>query len=176
MSNDVAIVLFADPVRDRAAQGLIGAGERLAAELHGALHAFSIDPQQYQPEDALHALSAACRELAPRAILLANDTYSQELTPRLAHRLGGSAAGDAVEITGALRVRRQVYGGKAEAIIQLKRAPAVVWLRARTFGAGQRVPEVRSLALDGKGPSRIVERTAQGPAEARLDPAHNIRI
>ncbi len=31
---------------------------------------------------------------------------------------------------GALRVSRQIYGGKAQAVIELKRTPAVVWLRA----------------------------------------------
>ena len=48
---------------------------------------------EYQPEVCLSALARLCRELTPRLILLGNDTYSQELSPRLAHRLGGSAAG-----------------------------------------------------------------------------------
>ncbi len=100
MTKDVTIVLFSDPASDRAAQGLVGAGQQLSEALGGSLHAIAIDPQQYQPEGALNALVTVCRELSPRAILLSNDTYSQEITPRLAHRLGGSAAGDGLSITG----------------------------------------------------------------------------
>src|SRR5205814_1232258 len=77
-----------------------------------------------------------CADLSPRAVLLAGDTYSQEIAPRLAYRLGGSAVGDGVEVRvegETLRVSRQVYGGKAQAVIELKRMPAVVWLRARSF-------------------------------------------
>ena len=90
----------------------------------------------YQPETYLAALTQICRDLSPRAVLLGNDTYSQELAPRLAHRLGGSAVGDAVEVRAVddvLFVGRQVYGGKAQAVIELKRRPAIVWLRARSF-------------------------------------------
>ncbi|MGZ5493248.1 MAG: hypothetical protein ACXW3E_07120, partial [Thermoanaerobaculia bacterium] len=130
MSNDVVIVVFS---RDRAAEGLAGAGERLAKETGGRVVEIAIDPAEYQIEECLAALTETCRELNPRAILLSNDTYSQEIAPRLAHRLGGSAVGDGVDITPDLRVTRQVYGGKAQAVIQLKRTPAVVWLRARSF-------------------------------------------
>ena len=59
-------------------------------------------------------------------MLLGSDSYSQELAPRLAHRLGGSAAGDAVAIAtadGNLRVTRGVYGGKAVAVLALNRSP-----------------------------------------------------
>src|ERR687885_85595 len=109
--NDVVISLFASSGFDNAAQGLTEAGRSLADRLGGRL----------------------------RAVLLANDTYSQEITPRLAHRLGGSAVGDGVEVRaegeapGVVRVVRQVYGGKAQAVIQPRRASPAVWLRARSF-------------------------------------------
>ena len=54
----------------------------------------------------------------------------QELAPRLAHRLGGSAAGDAVDVKvadGRMLVTRGVYGGKATAVIATPRSPGVVW-------------------------------------------------
>jgi electron transfer flavoprotein alpha subunit len=35
----------------------------------------------------------------------------------------------------ALRVSRQVYGGKAQATIELKRTPAVLWTRSRSFAS-----------------------------------------
>ena len=144
--NDVLICLFAAAGFDKGAQGLAGAGRRLADEAGGRLRAVVIgagaeafarevarvadavtvadqaELAEYQPETCLTALAQLCGELRPRAVLFANDTYSQEVVPRLAHRLGGSAVGDCVEVRaaegGALRVSRQVYGGKAQAVIE----------------------------------------------------------
>ncbi|HEX9162142.1 MAG TPA: electron transfer flavoprotein subunit alpha/FixB family protein [Thermoanaerobaculia bacterium] len=176
MSSDVAIVLFGNPATDRAASGLVGAGQQLAQQLGGSLHAIAVDAQTYQPESALTSIETICREMAPRAILLSNDTYSQEITPRLAHRLGGSAAGDAVAITPELRVTRQVYGGKAQAVIQLKRTPAVVWLRSRTFAPSilpLPAPRGEGARSEGEGP-RIVERSSEAQGQARLEDARVI--
>jgi electron transfer flavoprotein alpha subunit len=115
-------------------------------------------------------------------VLLANDTYSQELAPRLAHRLGGSAAGDCVEVRaegGALRVGRQVYGGKAHAILELKRSPAVVWLRARSFtpaapreAAGEVTRAALNVQTDAR--TRVVERRREAGGETRLEEARVI--
>lgn len=205
--NDVVICLFAAAGFDKAAQGLAGAGRRLADELGGRLCAVvvgagadALAPDEvarvadsvtlaeqaeladYQPETCLSALAQLCGELRPRAVLLANDTYSQELAPRLAYRLGGSAAGDCVEVRvvdGAVRVSRQVYGGKAQAILELKRAPAVVWLRARSFApAAMREGrcEVRRASLDIQPDTRtrIVERRREAGGESRLEEARVI--
>lgn len=123
-----------------------------------------------------------CREQQPRAVLLANDTYSQELTPRLAYRLGGSAVGDGVEVRadgGALLVGRQVYGGKAQAVIELKRRPAIVWLRARSFAPAAPREEAcpvthASLDIRADARTRIVERKREAGGEARLEEARVI--
>jgi electron transfer flavoprotein alpha subunit len=204
--NDVLICLFASAGFDKAAQGLAGAGRRLADELGGQLRAVVIgsgadalaqevarvaeavtvadqaELAEYQPETCLSALALLCRDIAPRAVLLANDTYSQELAPRLAHRLGGSAVGDGVEVRGGgerLRVVRQVYGGKAQAVIELKRAPAVVWLRARSFAPAEPRAEGgavtrASLDIQPGARTRIVERKREGGGEARLEEARVI--
>ena len=205
--NDVCIILFAAAGFDKAAQGLAGAGRRLADELGGSLRAVVVgeaaqsvaqeaarvadevtvadQPElaEYQPETCLTALAALCGEMRPRAVLLGNDTYSQELAPRLAHRLGGSAAGDCVEVRttegGAVRVSRQVYGGKAQAVLELKRGPAVVWLRARSFTpAAERaeVGKVTRAALDVRPDTRtrVVERRREASGEARLEEARVI--
>jgi electron transfer flavoprotein alpha subunit len=172
--SDVAIVLFAED--DRAAQGLEGAGHRLAAQLGGALRAIVIDPSDYQPESCLAALVDACRDVS--AVLFSNDTYSQELAPRLAHRLGGSCCGDGVElqvVDGRVRVTRQVYGGKAQAVIELKRSPAIVWLRARALECGNGVAALR-VELKAATPSphsKVVERHSQ-KQESRLEDARVI--
>lgn len=198
--NDVVICVFASGGFDKAAQGLAGAGRRLADSLGSQLravllgsgaHALAgelvrvvdtvviLDQGEYEPETCLSALTHLCGELSPRAVLLANDTYSQEIAPRLAHRLGGSAVGDGVEVHfdgAALRVSRQVYGGKAQAVIELKRKPAVVWLRARSFSPANpraEAGEIRQAVLDipADTRTRIIERKQEAHGEARLEEA-----
>jgi electron transfer flavoprotein alpha subunit len=206
MSN-VVICLFSAAGYDRAAQGVVGAGRRLADALGGRLQAITIgahDPElnvkaaavadavisadqdelkEYQPELCLNALTQLCREFAPSVVLLGNDTYSQEIAPRLAHRLGGSAAGDAIELhaqDGAIRVKRSVYGGKAVATIELKRSPAVVCLRARAFepvsAGSSSIATVRQtrLSLQADERTRIIERKSESSGEARLEDARII--
>jgi electron transfer flavoprotein alpha subunit len=201
--NDVVICVFASGGFDKAAQGLVGAGRRLADSLGSRLHAVLlgsaaltvadefarvvdtvviVDQAEYEPETCLSALTRLCVELLPRAVLLANDTYSQEITPRLAHRLGGSAVGDGVEVHidgEALCVSRQVYGGKARAVIELKRKPAVVWLRARSFSSANprsEAGEIRQAVLDlpADTRTRIIERKREASGEARLEEARVI--
>ncbi len=145
---------------DRAAEGLLGAGQRLAKQLdvqHVVLIAGNVDEtvaqhvadradsvviaqhadlNDYQPELCLATFHAACVDLNPQVILLGTDTYSQELAPRLAHRLGGCSIGDvrSMEVVDKiLRVTRSVYGGKASAVYAMRWSPAVVWLRAHVF-------------------------------------------
>ncbi|HVG34360.1 MAG TPA: electron transfer flavoprotein subunit alpha/FixB family protein [Pyrinomonadaceae bacterium] len=204
--NDVVICLFASAGFDKAAQGLAGAGRRLAAELGCQLHAVIVgagaealaaevsrvadtttiadqaELTEYQPETCLTTLAALCGELQPRAVLFANDTYSQEITPRLAYRLGGSAVGDGVEVRvlgETLLVSRQVYGGKAQALLELKRTPAVVWLRARSFApaapraeAGDVKRAELSILADTR--TRILERKREEGGESRLEEARVI--
>jgi electron transfer flavoprotein alpha subunit len=203
--NDVVSFFFSS-VFDKAAQGLSGEGRRLADKLGGRLHAVVLgegtatvstdlariadtvtlaDQQEltnYQPETYLAALVQICKGHAPRAVLLGNDTYSQELTPRLAHRLGGSAVGDVVEVRAVddvLFVGRQVYGGKAQAVIELNRKPAIVWLRARSFApaaARDSQAEVRpvKLTIDTDTRTRILERKLEEPGEVKLEEARVI--
>jgi electron transfer flavoprotein alpha subunit len=204
--NDVVICLL-NPAGfanlDRAAQGLAGAGRRLAEELGSQLKAIVLSPHspaiaqelaqvvdkvivvdqgEYQPETALSALTTACSQLSPGAVLFGNDTYSQEVTPRLAYRLGGAAVGDVIDITiheKALRVSRQVYGGKAQATIELKRTPAVLWTRSRSFAPANRLSEpgdITQLSLDiaVDTRTRIVERKRESQSEQRLEEARVI--
>jgi len=169
---------------DRAAQGLLGTGRRLADGLQGKLRAVVLGPVEeslitaaqtvadtvvviedellgeYNCENVLSALTAVCQRLSPQAVLLGNDTYGQELAPRLAHRLEGSAAGDAVDVavsSGQLSVTRGVYGGKATAVIALGRTPGVVWVRARAMSPAEaRAPgEVERVRLGLEPDSRV---------------------
>jgi electron transfer flavoprotein alpha subunit len=191
---------------DRAAQGVLGAGRRLADSLGGKLRAVIVGPAdgallagsqavadtviaadhpllaQYNPETYLAALTSVIKPLVPQAVLLGNDTYSQEIAARLAHRLGGSAAGDAVAVHaegGKLRVTRGVYGGKATAVIELEKAPGVVWVRARAIepadAAGRSAGEVQTATLDLAEPKvKVVERHEEAKSGARLEDAQLI--
>ena len=163
--SDVVMVIFG---MDKSAQGLAGAAQRLG----GSMRAVAVD--DYQPEECLNALVESCR--GARVVLFSNDTYSQELAPRLAHRLGGSCVGDGVDVQladGALRVTRQVYGGKAQAVIALKRAPFVAWLRARSFVPAE-IPAVERLQIANAAQrTRIVERRTE-QSDARLEDARVI--
>jgi electron transfer flavoprotein alpha subunit len=201
----VVICLFGKNGFDRAAQGVAGAGRRLADELGAKLQAVIIgaaeaamieaakavvdgvtladqaELSEYQPEAYLSAAAQLCQSLAPNAVLLANDTYSQEMAARLAYRLGGSAAGDVIAIAvqdGKVRARRSVYGGKAEAVIQLNRTPAVLWIRARAFDpapARAAVAEVNQASVTlAEARTRIVERKNEAAGEARLEDAQLI--
>jgi electron transfer flavoprotein alpha subunit len=203
--SDVVCCLWGRNGLDRAAQGILGAGRRLADSLGGKLRAVVIGPAddalrsaltadsiavadhpllaEYHPETWLDALSSICKSLAPRAVLLGNDTYGQELTARLAHRLGGSAAGDAVEVTAdgdRIAVQRGVYGGKATAKIALLRSPAVVWVRARAMApadaAGRSAPDVQKLELDLKPDARVTaeSRHVEAKQGVRLEDARLI--
>lgn len=167
--SDIVLVLF-ESASARASQGLAGA----AAQLGDNIRAITVDANAYQIEGALTALVDACRGAS--IVLFSNDTYSQELAPRLAHRLGGACVGDGTDIRivdGNVRVTRQVYGGKAQAILELKRSPAVVWLRARSFTPAT-IDNITSLAIAEAGNTRIVERRKSEQSEARLEDARVI--
>jgi electron transfer flavoprotein alpha subunit len=156
---------------------------RVASVADAVVTADQRELAQYQPESYLDAVTQICREIGPRAVLFGNETYSQELTPRLAHRLGGAAAGDCLDLLlqdGAIRVKRSVYGGKAVATIELKRSPAVLWLRARAFEpvatASSSVTTVRQtrLNLQADDRTRIIERKSEAGGQARLEDARVI--
>ena len=143
-----------------ASAGLLGAGQRLAAQTGGehvaitcgasgsdfsthlsqfasrVLSADSAELSAGQPEAWLNLISSISAAEKPAAVLLANDILSQEIAPRLAHRLGGSSIGDAQSVTageGTISVTRSVYGGKAVAEVELTSSPAVVWVRAQAM-------------------------------------------
>jgi electron transfer flavoprotein alpha subunit len=193
MSNDVIICLFASTGYDRVAQGVAGAGRGLAAQLGGSLKALIVGPPddemkngvaavadsvtaaddprlaEYQPELYLAALEQMCQAAAPAAVLLGSDVPSLELTARLAARLGGSPMSDGTALSaenGSIRVTRSAYGGKAEAVFELKRSPAVVWVRARGFEpaeatGAQATVETASVELPDAPATEIVDRVVE---------------
>lgn len=164
MAHEVVICLSSSAGWERAAQGLAGAGRELASRLGVSLHSVVVGPAdeemksaiadvadsvtvvdqpelvEYQPEPYLASLYQVCAPLEPAAVLFNGDIAGVELTARLAARLGGSPMSDATAldvVDGSIRATRSAYGGKAEAVFDLKRSPAVIWLRARAFDPAQ---------------------------------------
>ena len=202
----VLICLFGKSGYDRAAAGVAGAGRQIAGALNTSLQALIVgaaapgmtdalgavvdnisvidapELSEYQIETTLSAITQGCKSLSPSVVLLANDTYSQEVTARLAHRLGGSAVGDGVKLeasNGTIHVTRSVYGGKAEAVIELKKSPAVVWLRARSFDPAQpkggEAAAVNQISVSlSASTTKIIERSAASTGEAKLEDAQII--
>ena len=201
MSN-VIVVLFGDAGFDRSAEGVIGAGHRLAAQCGGDLIAVVLGAMQegavrevtkrvervivaadgglaeYQPDSALQALEQIVAPLDAAAVLLGNDIYSQEITPRLAHRLAGSSLADAVAVewtNGTMRATRSAYGGKAVSVYELKKSPAVVWVRSRAMEVaeergGNAEVEQGDVSLGELG-VEIVERRVEAQEGVRLEDA-----
>jgi electron transfer flavoprotein alpha subunit len=97
---------------------------------------------------------------------------------------------DVARVDGRIRVTRQVYGGKAVATIELRRSPAVVWLRARSFANSSRpeggisggaaievitgAPEIPPSGRDKVTRTHIVERHAVEQTGTRLEDARVI--
>ena len=179
---------------DRAAQGLLAAGERLAGQLstdHVVICAGAADADRVislecsdlsadHPESCLSALQAACDTLDVQAVLLGQDAWSQELTPRLGRRLNGCSVGDAQALSvedGQIRVQRSVYGGKAVAIVQASRVPAVIWVRARAFEVAADRAEsaaVETVSVTAEGnvdATQVVSREIESDSDVRLEDA-----
>lgn len=193
--SDIVLGLWSLQGYDRSAQGMVGAGRELADALGVGLQAIVIgnrdsalenelaqrvdrliladapELHEIQPELYLAAITALCREIQPRAVLLGSDVTSQEMTPRLAHRLGGCSLADGAELTAAgdrLRVRRTAYGGRATAVYELSRVPAVVWLRARAFSpAAPRDATAEIVREQPELPSTLSARIVERHVEAR---------
>ena len=82
-------------------------------------------------------------------------------------------------VDGRVRVTRQVYGGKAHAVVEVRRSPAVLWLRARSFSGGAAAASAAELSRDpgarsGRRSTRIVERNVSAQTHARLEDAQVI--
>ncbi|MEQ1829209.1 MAG: electron transfer flavoprotein subunit alpha/FixB family protein [Pirellula sp.] len=192
---------------NRSALGTLGAGQRLARELackHVCLlvgpmsetNASEVTPfvdrlviadhpllDSYHCETVLTALTGVCKHLNPKAVLFGNETNCQEIVPRLAHRLGGSAAGDALSLKAqgeAVLVTRTVYGGKAQATVSLRRSPAIVWVRARAHEPAQPQPQTTSeinripLTLEPNQQVKVVDRHTEVQGTAKLEDARVI--
>lgn len=206
MTSVVVSCIFGWAGFDRAAMGVLGAGQRLSRDLVCKHVGLIVGPasdalvaeatkfadrivvadhpllDSYHGETTLTAVTEVCKQLNPKAVLFGNDTYCQELVPRLAHRLGGSASGDALSLSGqseTVLVTRSVFGGKAQATLKLRRSPAIIWVRARAQEPAQPQGQATDitrlpLALEQNTQIKLVDRQTEMQETARLEDARVI--
>ncbi len=188
--------------------GVLGAGQRLAVDLASKHIGLIVGPASdaliteitnfadgivvvdhpllinYHSETTIAALTEVSKKMNPHAVLFGNETHCQELVPRLAHRLNGSAAGDVLNLkvkseTETVLVTRSVYGGKAQATIELRRSPAIIWVRARAQEPAVQQTQMAEitrwpLALEPNTQIKLINRQTATQESARLEDARVI--
>ena len=92
--------------------------------------------EPYQGDAFAIALHEICQRAQPKLILLPGDSMGRELAPRLAHRLGAGFVTEFIDLeidpsSGPFLFTRQVYGGKAMAMVQAVASPVVATAKLR---------------------------------------------
>jgi electron transfer flavoprotein alpha subunit len=94
--------------------------------------------ERYQGDAYAIVLQQICEQACPKLLLLPGDSTGRELGPRLAHRLRAGFVSEFVDVgldraTGEVTFTRQVYGGKAMAVVRPAGYPVVATVRLRTL-------------------------------------------
>jgi electron transfer flavoprotein alpha subunit len=132
-------------------------------------------------EAGVIALTEACRVAAPNVVLLAADAYGRDWAPRLARRIGG---GLVTEVTSwrldndQLLFTRQVFGGKAQAVIAARRRVAIATVKPGAAGAHpadtSRTGTIQNLGLAiplNPAWPQVIDTAIEPPRGPRLDDA-----
>lgn len=132
-----------------------------------------------QSDAVLAALDPVVRKLQPDLMLVAADTVGREVAPRLAFRLRAPLVTEAMSLAvegRAIVARRQVYGGRAIAMLAVTARPAVISVKPRAFDVPEPQPvrgsvEEVTLTIDQNTlPTRVREVQSER-AEVGLDEA-----
>jgi len=136
------------------------------------------------PDAHLSALESLCHELHPAMIVMPRTTLGMEVAARLAFRLGGALAQDAMTLQladDALTITRPVAGGAASATVRLNRAPWIVVPRSGAFTpaepgaeASAKVASVQPSISDAALKTRCVSRARQEGETISLERARVI--
>ena len=145
---------------------------------------FAADTQivQWDVAQQVKFISEICQNISPAYIIFPKSDLSRDLAPALAIRLAGAVATDVlawqIDETGALVVRRPLYGGKVLASVRIRKTPAVIVLSPNVFPiSGHRVePRIHTLSIDDSGGDNrlrlreIIPNSSSRPAlmEARV--------
>ena len=152
----------------------------------GADQLLVVDDERLAPLTAGAAaavLGHAIAALSPSAVLIPGTTAGRDYAPLVAARLGAGLAPDCIALEvadGALTAVRPVYGGRALTRVRFSGSPAMVTLRAGSFGkaeAGATAPAVEVLAIELSDDNRrvsVLETAPKGEGVSRLDTAEVI--
>lgn len=132
-----------------------------------------------QSDAVLMALDPVVKKAQPEIVLVSADTVGREVAPRLAYRLRAGLATEVMSLAvvgHAVVVRRQVYGGRAIATLEVTARPAVISVKPRALDVPQTQPvrgtvEEVLLTIDPEAlPTRVREIQSER-AEVGLDDA-----
>jgi electron transfer flavoprotein alpha subunit len=92
----------------------------------------------YQGDAYTLALHQICERAQPAVVLLPGDVMGRELGPRLAYRLRAAFIAEFIDLdldqaSGQLQCTRQVYGGKAMAVVRPRMGQVVATAKLRTL-------------------------------------------
>lgn len=151
---------------------------------HGADQVLRVEHpllEAYQGDAYVAALVQVAKAAGPGVILLADDSVGREVAPRLAYRLQGGVATEVIGLLwtdGAIRLRRQMYGGRCVAEMDAERLPVVATLKLRTREPAAEQPGRRgeeqqvAVTLESGGVrTRVVERVAEEVRGVKLENA-----
>ncbi len=168
-------VVALGPTADRAAATLVARGADVV------LICAEPSLESAPSEAGVVALEAAYRAAEPQVILLAADSSGRDWAPRLAWRIG---AGLITEVTswstqdGVVTFSRQVFGGKAQAVMVSRRPVAIATVKPGAASARPADPSragvVRDLGLSiPAAPAwpQVMETRTEGASGPRLEDA-----
>ena len=137
-----------------------------------------------RPETVVAALAEVVPRVVVQVVLMADDSCGREVAPRLAHRLQAGLVTEVMGVgaeAGAVRFRRQRYGGRCIIEIEATRLPVIGTVKPRSIepaasrpGAGGE--EVRmAIRLDpGLLPTRVLSKVAEEVRGVKLENARVI--
>lgn len=141
-------------------------------------HPLLADPE---PEAIVAALTGLVPTTGAQVVLMADDSRGREVAPRLAYRASAGLVTEAASVEvadGAVRFRRQVYGGRCQAEMIAGRLPVVATIKLRSVEPaiprpGFRGREERVAAdLAGVAPrTRVRQRVAEEVRGVKLENA-----
>jgi electron transfer flavoprotein alpha subunit len=137
-----------------------------------------------RPETVVAALAEVMPRVAVQVVLMADDSCGREVAPRLAHRLQAGLVTEVMGVgteSGAVRFRRQRYGGRCIIEIEATRLPVIGTVKPRSMepaasrsGAGGEEVQMAIRLDPGLFPTRVLSRVAEEVRGVKLENARVI--
>jgi electron transfer flavoprotein alpha subunit len=145
-----------------------------------------------RPETVVAALAEVVPRVAVQVVLMADDSCGREVAPRLAHRLQAGLVTEVMGLgveAGAVRFRRQRYGGRCIIEIEATRLPVIGTVKPRSIEPAASRPEAGSASRPGAGgeevhmairldpglfPTRVLSKVAEEVRGVKLENARVI--